>query len=66
MVRDGIKIESSNVHVNIGGVQAMSLELEQQFKRFFGQVEVESSPWDWNDANLESAGDWDILFFTNH
>ncbi|MFZ9054209.1 MAG: hypothetical protein ACO2ZL_00265 [Flavobacteriales bacterium] len=66
MVRDGIKIGSSNVHVRIGGVQAMSLELEQQFKRFFGQVEVESSPWDWNDANLESVGDWDILFFTNH
>jgi hypothetical protein len=66
MVRDGIKIESSDVQVRIGGVQDMALELEQQFKRFFGQVEVESTPWNWIGSTPEPAGDWDILFFTNH
>lgn len=66
MVRDGIKMESADIRVSLGGVESMTLELKQHFKRFFKQVEVEPTPWEWTDSQPEPAGDWDAIFFANH
>jgi len=66
MVRDGIKIESSDVQIKLGGVESMTLELKQQFNRFFESVEAEPTPWNWIVSQPEPAGDWDALFFANH
>ena len=66
MVRDGIKMESADIRVTLAGVESMTLELKQHFKRFFKQVEVEQTPWKWSDSQPEYAGDWDALFFANY
>lgn len=65
MVRDEIKMESADIRVTIGGNESLILELKQQFKRFFKEVEVEPTPWKWSDLQPEHAGDWDALFFAN-